>query len=281
MKLKQIIAWVCTVCLCLSMCACSDQSAVYVQSVEDLMRMGGIAPGDRFAGLVVSENVTEIHKDADKSIKDLPVKEGDDVVEGQPLFSYDTEQLQLNLDKQKLELTQMYATIESYNAQIATLQQESASATGTTKLQYTIEIQSTQLDLKEARLRVAAKEEEVKKAEQLLENATVVSPVSGRIQNINSSGTDNYGNPAAFITIQQVGSYRIKGILGELQRGGLMENDRVTIHSRTDDSLTWSGTVTLVDYESPSQGSDYDRYYGNSADEMTTASKYPFYVQPD
>lgn len=281
MKLKKWMALLCAACLCLSLAACSKQTAVYVQSVESLMRMGGIAPGDRFAGLVVSENVTEIHKDADKSIKDLPLKEGDDVTEGQALFSYDTDQLQLNLDKQKLELTQMYATIESYNAQISTLQQESASATGTAKLQYTIEIQSTQLDLKEAQLRLKAKEDEVKKAEELLENATVVSPVSGRVQSINSSGTDAYGNPAAFITIQQVGSYRIKGVLGELQRGGIVEGDRMTIRSRTDDTLTWSGTVTLVDYESPSQGNDYDRYYGSSSNEMTSSSKYPFYVQPD
>ena len=34
---------------------CGDGSAVYVQSVEVLSSMGGIAPGDRFAGIVVSE----------------------------------------------------------------------------------------------------------------------------------------------------------------------------------------------------------------------------------
>jgi HlyD family secretion protein len=51
--------------------------------------------------------------------------------------------------------------------------------------------------------------------------------------------------------------------------------------SRTDETKTWSGTVTLVDYENPSQGSDMDRYYGMAADEMTAASKYPFYVELD
>ena len=51
--------------------------------------------------------------------------------------------------------------------------------------------------------------------------------------------------------------------------------------SRSGSSDTWTGTVTLVDYENPSQGSDMDRYYGNSSDEMTTASRYPFYVALD
>ena len=32
-----------------------DGTAVYVQSVSSLSVMGGIAPGDRFAGIVVSE----------------------------------------------------------------------------------------------------------------------------------------------------------------------------------------------------------------------------------
>ena len=51
--------------------------------------------------------------------------------------------------------------------------------------------------------------------------------------------------------------------------------------SRTDDSQTWTGTVTLVDYENPSQGSETDRNMGIASDEMSTASKYPFYVALD
>ena len=261
------------------MTACGSKTGVYVQSIASLMSMGGIAPGDRFAGVVVSENVTEIKKDADKSVKELLVKEGDDVTEGQALFSYDTDQLQLDLDRQKLELDQLYATIQSYNTQIAQLERERNSVGEASKLQYTIEIQSAQLSLKEAQLNVKNKEQQVEQVQALLENATVVSPISGRVQSINESGTNNYGEPVAYITIQQSGNYRIKGVLGELQRGGITEGSVIKICSRTDDSLSWRGTVTLVDYESPYQGSDYDNYYGMSSDEMTSSSKYPFYVE--
>ena len=277
MKFKNILAGILALCLCLALTACSTQTAVYVQSVESLMRMGGIAPGDRFAGIVVSENVTEIKKDADKAVKELLVREGDNVTEGQALFTYDTDQLQLNLDRQNLELQQMYAAIQSYQSQIAALEQERNSAPESSKLQYTVEIQSAQLSLKEAQLNVASKEAQVKQAKELLENSTVVAPVSGRVQSISENG----GDTTAYITIQQAGSYRIKGQLGELQRGGIMEGDRITIHSRTDETLTWSGTVTLVDYDSPSQGNDNDYYYGSMGSELTNASKYPFYVEPD
>ena len=268
--------------LLLTLAACgAKEGAVYVQSVADLASLGGIAPGDRFAGIVVSENVAEINKDGEKSIAELLVREGDDVTEGQELFSYDTEELQLTLDKQRLELEQLNATIENYKDQIADLEKDRNRVGTADKLQYTVQIQSLQVDLKEAELNVKAKETEVAKSEDILENATVLSPVTGRIQSISENGMDNYGNPLPYITIQQAGSYRVKGTLGELQRGGIMEGSRITILSRTDEAVTWSGTVSLVDYENPVQGSDNNYYYMGSTDEMTTSSKYPFYVELD
>ena len=267
--------------LCLMLSGCGSSGGVYVQSVEVLSNMGGIAPGDHFLGLVVSEHVSEIKRDSDKAVQELLVKEGDDVKEGQELFSYDTDELQLNYDKKCLELEQLKASIDSYKSQIKQLENERAFVTGSEKLRYTLEIQSTQLDMKEAELKITTQEKEVEQAKELLENSTVVSPVDGRVQDINETGTNSQGEPAAYITIQQVGSYRVKGVLGELQRGGIQEGDRVTMFSRTDESQSWSGTVALVDYENPTQGSDMDRYYGMSTDEMTASSKYPFYVDLD
>ena len=257
----------------------SGGTKVYVQSVSSLMNLGGIAPGDRFGGIVVSENVAEIQKDGDKSIEELLVREGDDVTEGQTLFSYDTDQLQLNLDKQKLELEQLQASIESYTDQIGDLEKERSRASANSKLQYTVQIQTLQVDLKEAQLNLAAKEKEVANSENVLKNAVVTSPVTGRIQSISENGMDNYGNPLPYITIQQSGSYRVKGTIGELQFGSIMEGVRLKITSRTDDTACWYGTVALIDYENPSQGSDQDIYYGVAADEMTSSTKYPFYVE--
>ena len=272
---------VCLLAICLMLSGCGSSGSVYVQSVEALSNMGGIAPGDHFLGLVVSEHVTKIEKDSDKAVKELLVQEGDDVKKDQELFSYDTDELQLSYDKKCLELEQLKASIENYKTQIKQLENERAFVTGSEKLRYTLEIQSTQLDMKEAELKIKTKEKEVEQAAALLENATVVSPVAGRVQDINESGVNNQGESAAYITIQEVGSYRVKGVLGELQRGGIQEGDRVCLVSRTDETAVWSGTVALVDYENPSQGSNMDRYYGMSTDEMTASSKYPFYVDLD
>ena len=281
MDMRRWMALALAMCLGLTLAGCGKDNAVYVQSVEALMDMGGIAPGDRFAGVVVSENVAEIHKDADKTIAELLVKEGDDVSEGDPLFSYDTEQLQLTLDKQRLELEQLLASIENYKTQIAELERDRNRVGTADKLQYTVQIQSTQVDLKEAELKVKTKEAEVRKSEDILANATVLAPVTGRVQAVSENGTDNYGNPLPYITIQQAGAYRVKGTLGELQRGGLTEGSRIRIQSRTDESQFWLGTVTLVDYENPTQGNNNNYYVMGSGNEMTNSSKYPFYVELD
>ena len=177
MNRKQWMAGFCALCLSLTLAGCGGKNKVYVQSVETLANIGGIAPGDRFAGLVVSENVTEIKKDGEKTVKELLVKEGQDVKKGQALFSYDTEELQLSLDKQRLEQEQLVASIENFKSQIKTLEQAMGTVDGATKLQYTIEIQSTQVDLKEAEIKLKTKENEVKKSEELLKNAKVTYPV--------------------------------------------------------------------------------------------------------
>lgn len=282
MKHKRFPAMILAAALLLGLTGCgSQEGAVYVQSVSSLMSMGGIAPGDRFVGLVVSENVSEIKKDADKTVADLMVREGDDVKEGQELFAYDTDELQLSLDKLKLEQEQLEASIENYKQQIEQLEKDRARAGARDKLQYTIQIQTYQLDQKEAELKLKTKEAEVARAQTLLDNSTVVSPVDGRVTSISESGMDNNGNPLPYITIQQTGAYRVKGVLNELQRGGIMEGDRVRMESRTDSSVFWMGTVTLVDYENPVQGNNNGMYYGGPSDEMSSSSKYPFYVELD
>ena len=170
------------------------------------------------------------------------------------------------------------ASIENYEQQIKELEKERNASSS--KLEYTLQIQSTQLDLKEAQINLRAKEDSVKQAEEMFENATVVSPVTGRVQSVSESGTDNYGNPKPYITIQKTGAYRIKGTIGELQRGAVMEGTAMQVLSRTDESQSWRGTVTLVDYENPTQGNDnMNMYYGAAANEMTSSSKYPFYLE--
>lgn len=277
MKRSALAVAALTLALALTGCG-KEETAVYVQKVANI---NGMSTTDRFTGMVVSENLTEVKKDEDKAVSELLVKEGQDVKEGDPLFTYDTDKLQLSADKLDLEREQLNSSLEDYQTQIGQLEREREKVSANKKLQYTIQIQTAQVSLKEAELNLKTKEAELKKAQELLENATVLSPITGRIQSINESGTDNQGNPVAYITIQQTGSYRVRGTIGELQQGAIAQGDRIRMISRVDASKTWLGTVTLVDYENPLKNDDSNRYMMSSSDSSNTASKYPFYVELD
>ena len=280
--MKKAAAVLLTICLLLGLTSCAvKEKQVFVQKVSDLSQMGGLAPSDKFSGIVVSESVTEIQRDSDKVVENLYVREGDDVTEGQKLFSYDTEQLQLTLEKQKLELEQLTSSIENYGLQIAQLEKDRDRAYSADKLKYTLQIQTNQIDLKEAELKLKTKQSEIQKSEHLLANALVTSPVTGRITSISEEGTDQYGNPKAYISIQQTGSYRVKGQINEMQRGAIMEGDRVRMESRLNPEEVWMGTVTLVDYENPIQGNNSGYIISSGSDEMSASSRYPFYVELD
>ncbi len=198
--MKKAAAWVLAGCLMLGLSSCSvKENHVFVQKVSSLSQMGGIGVTDRFNGIVVSESVTEIQRDADKVVEAVYVQTGDDVTEGQQLFAYDTDQLQLTLEKQKLELEQLASSIENYGAQIVQLEKDRDRAySASDKLKYTLQIQTNQIDLKEAELKLKTKQSEVQKSEHLLANALVTSPVDGRVTSINEEGgTDEYGKPKA------------------------------------------------------------------------------------
>ena len=279
--MKKAAAWLLAGCLLLGLTSCSvKENHVFVQKVSALSQMGGIGAADRFNGIVVSENVTELQKDKEKVIEAVYVREGDDVTTGQKLFAYDTDQLQLTLEKQKLELEQLESSIENYGIQIAQLEKDRDRAYSADKLKYTLQIQTNQIDLKEAELKLKTKQSEVQKSEHLLANALVTSPVDGRVTAISEEETDEYGKPKPYITIQQTGSYRVKGMLNEMQRGAIMEGDRLRMESRLDPEEFWMGTVTLVDYENPTQGNS-NGYYNMDSDEMGNSSRYPFYVELD
>lgn len=276
MNFKKIAAFAAALCLTAGLSGCgSDETAVYVQQVSAL---SGISSQDHFSGMVESDNITEIKKDSDKNVSKLHVKEGQDVKEGDPLFTYDTDQLQLSADKLDLEREQLNSSMSDYDTQIGQLERDRDKAAADRKLQYTIQIQTLQVSKKEAELNLKTKTVELQKAKQLLQNATVTSPVNGRIQAINENGTDSQGNAAAYITIQQAGAYRVKGIIGEFQQSALRVGDRVKMTSRVDSSQTWGGTVSQIDYENPVKSNNN---YGMSSDSVNTASKYYFYITLD
>lgn len=266
----------------LLLCSCSGGTdlTVSVQAVSMIIGSGSVGLYDRYAGVVEAGETFSVEKDPDMQIKERLVNAGDEVKAGDILFSYDTEAVSLELEKKKIELEQLNAEITTKSAQIEQLEKEKSRVSASAQLDYTLQIQELQVDVAEGKLNVTAKEKEIERYTLLMDNAQVTSPVDGRVQKVNETGaTDDYGNPLPYMSVAQSGAFRVKGSINEQSAGSLTEGTSVIIRSRTDETATWTGSIERIDWDNPIQGNSGIYYDG--ADELTSASKYPFHVVLD
>ena len=268
----------------------SNEELVYATKISDL-NGGYDLTESRYMGTVESQEVKGVNRDSDKKVKELYVKEEDEVKAGEVLFEYDTESMELQLRQLELELTSINNNIATLNQQIASLTTEKAAAPAEEQLSYSAQIQNLQAQVNQANYDASAMQLEIDRQKLSMENTKVVAPMDGIIKTINENnstsssdddssnsnsdnGSDSTSN--AYITIMAKGDYRIKATASELTVRSMSEGQSMIIRSRVDDS-TWTGTVTKIDLEHPDNGNNND-YYMSSG---TTATKYPFYISLD
>ena len=108
--------------LVLGLTGCAADAQVNVEQAG--MLATAAASSDKFAGVVISENVVEITRDADKRIDEVYVEAGDEVRVNEKLFSYDTDTLSLTIDKQELEMDKMEQQIKDLSAKVKELEKQ-------------------------------------------------------------------------------------------------------------------------------------------------------------
>lgn len=281
----------------------ASSTTISVDSVGNITGLGSVGISDKFSGMVVSEEEVKVNKNSNLSVKEVKVKEGDIVKTGQVLFTYDTDSLQLTLEKQQLELEQLQATIDNKTKENKQLQKDAKGSKGSTKLEYTVQIQSNEADIKEAEYNSKLKEKEIEETKKSIDDVNVTSPIDGTVKSIatnnqDGSGSDAFssdddgsgddssdgssGTSSAFIVLTKSDSLEIKGTLNELSAKTLSEGMPLLIRSRTDSSQTWTGTLNRIDWEKGSTSSGNSSYVSSdSSDSSTSSTKYPFYVSLD
>ena len=271
---------------------------IYVESVRSITGVS-IGNSSRYMGIVESQESKAVQKDSDKSVKEVYVKEGDYVKKGDKLFSYDTSEMEMNLEQLNIErtgisnsLSSLYNSLEDYNTQRNKATDEDDI------LSYTSQINSTSSSIKEEEYNLSAKDLEIQKMQESIDKAIVTSPMNGVIKKIgsystsSSSSDDDYDDyedydsgmdmnsesgdsNSGFITIIAEGDYRIRGIADETNIYSFTSGTPVILRSRVDESVVWKGSVSKVDMEPRQNNSDY------SYDSGESASKYNFYVNPE
>ncbi len=274
--MKRILTALLALVLLGTLCACgSEDGAVAVQRADQLALAGKAQ--ERYAGIVVSENVVEITRDSSKRVEELYVALGQEVRAGDKLFSYDSDELELELEKTQLEVEKMTNEQTTYTEQLEKLEKKLAKTRSESeKVRLTLEINTLKTTMMENDYNLKAKDKAIATLQEMLQNIDITAPVDGTIRKV-----DEEGQSGSYITIQQSGAYRVQGMVNEMSMGGgLMVGSRMKIFSRVSDD-TWMGTVTAINTQDASQnnGEMWNSY--GSVDTMTLSSSYLFDVELD
>lgn len=254
----------------------SSADKVYVEKVSRVMNnYTGIS--NRYNGTIESQDTYEVNVDSSRTIAKIHVEVGDVVEEGQILVSYDTSDLQLQIDQANLEVESINNDIENYRKQIEILVWQRDQVMEDEKVTYTSEIQNIENSIAQREFDLQSKQLEISKYQTQIGNSDVECKVGGIVKEINEKGIDSMGNSVPFMTILQEGEYRVKGSVDEQNIWTLSEGQAVVIRSRVDETKTWKGAISLIDTESPQQSNN--NYYFSSNSDSMMASKYPFYIE--
>ncbi len=262
---------------------------VFVESVENIAGSDYMG-SNRYMGIVEAQETKGIQKDSDKKIKEIYVEVEDEVKEGDKLFEYDTEEMELKLRQMELELARINNSISTMNQQINSLAAEREEAPAESKLSYTAQIQNLQAQINQSNYDVSAKQLEIDKQKKAMENAVVYAPMNGIIKEINDEENKNNNNSSsnsysesssddnAFIKIMAKGEYRVKATADEVSVRSMSQGQAMICYNRIGEPMSWKGTVSEVDLEHPDNGGGGDYYYGGGNE---TTTKYPFYIEID
>lgn len=266
----------------------ASADVAYVDSVAMITGLGSNnGTQNRFTGVVEAQETLEVKKSTDKTIKEIFVSAGDSVEIGTPLFEYDTDEIALKLQQERINLESITNEITGYYNQINELQKEKKTASADEQLSYTTQIQEAQLNAKRSEYNKKSKEAEIEKLQKDLANATVTSEIAGTVKEVNPTDTyDPYsGTQKPFMSIMASGEYRIKGKVNETNVWSLMEGQPVILRSRVDSEMTWQGTISKIDtqnsYDSGNNNGGSVYVGGGPSESGEKSTFYAFYITPD
>lgn len=259
------------------------------------------------SGEVVANNSSKVKIDPSKGeVKEVFVKNGDTVTQGQPLFSYVTSQeltaqsAQYDAQAKANSITaaQTSASIkwETYNRKLANLNTLKNKYNSSKDESLLDQIKSAEDELAQALSDAKTADNEVTNAQIEAEKAqvtaqtesdrmkydTVTADTAGTITSMNEdlpTQSKAKKEEETFIEIMDKSKTLVKGIVSEFDREKLSVGQRVDIVDRKDPKKRWSGTVTQVGTLTTANAGNSNG--GNKQQENPNQGKFPYTVELD
>ncbi|MEI2311419.1 efflux RND transporter periplasmic adaptor subunit [Bacillus nitratireducens] len=209
------------------------------------------------SGQVKPGNIESFYADPTKGkVKDIEVKEGQEVEKGTKLFSYDNEEI--NLQMKQAELDQKMADmrydqgkkkIDSLKKEIKKVKDSGAGKEVTDPMEEQVsELEMTQktTDLEKEKGKLQ-KEELNKKQKEL----TIYSNFAGVVQKLDKDAAQSSsqalgGQGKAFLQVASKDPFQVQGTLTELQKSQIQKDQTFTVTAKANNKKKWTGKITEV-----------------------------------
>ncbi|MGG0154018.1 efflux RND transporter periplasmic adaptor subunit [Bacillus mycoides] len=209
------------------------------------------------SGQVKPGNIESFYADPAKGkVKDIEVKEGQEVEKGTKLFSYDNEEI--NLQMKQAELDQKMADmrydqgkkkIDSLKKEIKKVKDSGAGKEVTDPMEEQVsELEMTQktTDLEKEKGKLQ-KEELSKKQKEL----TIYSNFTGVVQKLDKDAAQSSsqalgGQGKAFLQVASKDPFQVQGTLTELQKSQIQKDQTFTVTAKANSKKKWTGKITEV-----------------------------------
>ncbi|MBQ6234590.1 MAG: hypothetical protein IJK54_01610 [Clostridia bacterium] len=261
-----------------------SKETAYVQSVSAIIGSGSVGLYAQYNGIVEAKDVIEVNPNGSMPIKECYVSAGSKIREGEPLFCYDVDDLELQYAQIEIDISGVENNLRTYREQLSALNTKLKKAKEDERYAIELDIQTVELDIRKAEFDLEDKHRRADEMQAVIDASEVLSPVTGTVRSVrDSSGSSDpfgygYGDSSsAYITIIAGTAFCVKGSVNEQTIYTLYVGMPVLIRSRVNDRVL-HGTIYRIDTESPESSQSAMYYYGGGGE---SASKYAFYVEPE
>lgn len=209
------------------------------------------------SGQVKPGNIESFYADPTKGkVKDIAVKEGQEVEKGTKLFSYENEEI--NLQVKQAELDQKMADmrydqgkkkIDSLKKEIKKAKDNGAGKEVTDPMEEQVsELEMTQKTTDLEKEKGKLQEEELSKKQKEL---TIYSNFTGVVQKVDKDAAQSSsqalgGQGKAFLQVASKDPFQVQGTLTELQKSQIQKDQTFTVTAKANNKKKWTGKITEV-----------------------------------
>ncbi|WP_020062722.1 efflux RND transporter periplasmic adaptor subunit [Bacillus sp. 123MFChir2] len=209
------------------------------------------------SGQVKPGNIESFYADATKGkVKDIAVKEGQEVNKGDKLFSYDNEEINLQVKQAEIEQKVASMRFDQGKKKIDSLKKDIKKAKDSGAAKEMIEPLESQLNELEMQQKTSDLEKEkgnlhIEELKKKRGELTVYSNFAGVVQKLDKDASQGStpamgGQGKAFLQIASKDAFQIQGTLTELQKSQIQKDQTITVTAKAAPKKKWAGKITEV-----------------------------------